>query len=156
MSRESTCCFTGHRRLSKDFSADAVYRGIIYLIDQGVDTFIVGGALGFDTVCALEVLKAKKLHPNIQLHVYAPCNDQSKNWGVKDKLTYSKILKKADHVDMPLTPYYDGCMKERNYKMVDNAAYCICYLTNSRSGTAQTHRYALSQGLKIFNLAGKQ
>ena len=76
---------------------------------------------------------------------------------MKDKHTYAKILKKADFVDMPDVPYYDGCMKERNYKMVDSSAYCICYLTsNYRSGTAQTHRYATKHGLKIFNVAGKE
>ena len=101
MSRESTCCFTGHRRLSASFSPDVVYRGIIYLIDQGVDTFIVGGALGFDTLCALEVLKVKRSNPNIKLHVYAPCNNQSEGWNMKDKHTYAKILKKAYQRSLP-------------------------------------------------------
>lgn len=157
MGIETSCCFTGHRKISGDFSVDVLARGILYLIEQGVDTFIAGGALGFDTICAQEVLKAKKTHPHIKLHIYAPCNNQSENWGLRDRMTYTKILKKADFVDMPNTPYYDGCMKERNYKMVDNAAYCICYLnTNTRSGTAQTYRYAYSKGLKIFNISGKK
>ena len=157
MGKEKCCCFTGHRKIGGDFFVDTLARGILYLIDKGVDTFIVGGALGFDTICAQEVLKAKKIHPDIKLHVYAPCNNQSANWGLRDRMTYNKILKKADYVDMPDVPYYDGCMKDRNYKMVDNAAYCICYFnTNTRSGTAQTYRYAQSKGLTIFNIAGKK
>ena len=59
MGKENTCCFTGHRVLNSDFSADLLRRGINYLIGLGVDTFICGGALGFDTCCAQAVLDAK-------------------------------------------------------------------------------------------------
>lgn len=156
MAKENTCCFTGHRIMSADFKRDIVARGIEYLICQGVDTFICGGATGFDTLCAQEVLNAKRSHPEIKLHIYAPCNNQSEKWSNSDKKTYQKILKEADFVDMPDTPYFDGCMKIRNYKMVDNSAYCLCYLNNPRSGTGQTHSYAKSKGLTIFNLAGKK
>ena len=157
MAKESTCCFTGHRVIGSDFSPSVLKRGINYLIEQGVDTFIVGGALGFDTICAKEILKAKKAHPQIKLHIYAPCNNQSEKWSVLDTLSYNKILKKADYVDMPDFPYFDGCMKIRNYKMVDSSAFCLCYLSSStRSGTAQTVRYAKEKGLTIFNIAGKK
>lgn len=156
MAKENTCCFTGHRILSSDFSEDVLHRGIEYLIGKGVDTFICGGATGFDTVCALAVLKAKKSHPNISLHIYAPCNNQSDNWKLSHRLTYKKIIKKADFVDMPDTGYFDGCMKIRNYKMVDSSAYCICYLNSAHSGTGQTFRYAKEKGLTVFNIAGKK
>jgi len=155
MAKEKTCCFTGHRIMAGDFNEDVLARGIEYVIEQGVDTFICGGAMGFDTVCALAVLKAKKNHPHISLHIYAPCNNQSERWGLKDRAIYKKILKKADFVDMPDEPYFDGCMKIRNYKMVDASAFCICYMNNPRSGTGQTHSYAKKQGLTVFNIAGK-
>ena len=156
MAKETTCCFTGHRILAADFEKDTITRGIEYLINQGVDTFICGGALGFDTLCAEAVLHVKKAHPHIKLHIYAPCNDQRQRWDAKDKRIYNKILKKADLVDVPDTPYFDGCMKIRNYKMVDASAFCICYLNNPRSGTGQTHSYAKRSGLTVFNLAGKK
>lgn len=156
MAKETTCCFTGHRILAADFNNDTVTRGIEYLISQGVDTFICGGAMGFDTICAQAVLDAKRVHPQIKLHIYAPCNDQSQRWSAKDRRTYDKILASADFVDIPPSPYFDGCMKIRNYKMVDDSAYCICYLSNPRSGTGQTHSYAKRSGLTIFNLAGKK
>lgn len=155
MKKESTCCFTGHRILGSDFNVDVLRRGIEYLIGLGVDTFICGGATGFDTVCAKEVLSAKGTHPHIKLHIYAPCNNQSEKWSLSDKLTYNEILRMADFVDMPPVPYYDSCMKERNYKMVDSSAYCICYLNSTRSGTGQTYRYATQKGLTVFNIAGK-
>ena len=156
MAKETTCCFTGHRIMSADFDGCTIDRGIEYLIKQGVDTFICGGALGFDTLCAKAVLNAKKAYPHIKLHIYAPCNDQSQRWKDEDKRTYDEILKEADFVSMPDAPYFDGCMKTRNYKMVDDSTYCICYLNNPRSGTGQTHSYAKRKGLTIFNLAGKK
>ena len=155
MGRESTCCFTGHRVLGADFSTDLLARGINYLIGLGVDTFICGGAIGFDTLCAQAVLDAKLEHPHIKLHIYAPCSKQSEKWSKKDQLAYEIMLLKADYVDMPSSPYYDGCMKVRNYKMVDASAYCICYMNSPRSGTGQTHNYAKRCGLTIYNLAGK-
>ena len=155
MGKENTCCFTGHRVLNSDFSADLLRRGINYLIGLGVDTFICGGALGFDTCCAQAVLDAKKDNPHIKLHIYAPCLEQDAKWNLRDRLLYKRLLAKADFVDMPKTSYYDGCMRVRNYKMVDASSYCICYMNNPRSGTGQTHSYAKRQGLTIYNLAGR-
>ena len=63
--------------------------------------------------------------------------------------------KKADFIDMPDFSYYDGCMKIRNYKMVDASAFCICYMNSPRTGTGQTYRYAVKCGLTVYNLAGK-
>ncbi len=156
MAKETTCCFTGHRVLQANFKGAALSRGIEYLINQGVDTFICGGATGFDTSCALAVLKAKKAHPEIALHIYAPCNNQTAKWGAKDVATYNRILNSADFVDMPDQAYFDGCMRIRNFKMVDAAAYCICYLNNNRSGTGQTVSYAKRKGLTVFNIAGEE
>ena len=156
MAKETTCCFTGHRIMAADFNRDTLVRGIEYMVAQGVDTFVCGGAVGFDTLCAQEVLRAKSSHPHIKLHVYAPCNNQSDIWSYSDKEAYKSILAEADFVDMPTAPYFDGCMKIRNYKMVDASAFCICYLNNPRTGTGQTYRYAQKQGLTVFNLAGKK
>ena len=61
--REETCCFSGHRDIN-------VYNAMLLslkmkkeieeLITKGFKNFICGGALGFDTIAALTVLKAKK------------------------------------------------------------------------------------------------
>ena len=156
MGKENCCCFTGHRILGADFDMTVLFRGIEYLVGNGVDTFICGGAIGFDTACAEAVLELKKSYPHIRLHIYAPCNNQGERWSVVDQLRYQIILNKADLVDMPSVPYFNDCMKIRNYKMVDNSAYCICYLNNMRSGTGQTYRYAKQKGLTIYNIAGKK
>lgn len=157
MEKEKTCCFTGHRIMGKDFNADTLVRGIRYLItEKGVDTFISGGALGFDTVAAREVLKIKREFPEVKLCIIAPCSNQDAKWSILQKMEYSSILKKADLVQMPDYAYYEGCMKERNYSMVNQSAYCIAYLNNYRSGTSQTFSYAKKMGLTVYNIAGKE
>ena len=153
MSKETTCCFTGHRVLGNDFSRKKLVFYIEKLIELGVDTFIAGGALGFDTVAEEEIISAKKNHPQIKLFIYAPCKNQSERWNVFQKMKYKRLLASADLVDMPECSYFDGCMKERNYRMVDSSSFCIAYFNKEkfRSGTAQTLRYAEIKGLKLFN-----
>ena len=156
MKKEVSCCFTGHRILGKDFTISALDNTIEYMINKCVTIFICGGAIGFDTYAAEAVLRAKERHESIELHIYAPCNNQSAKWNIIQKNKYNEILEKADYVDMVDRPYYDGCMKERNYKMVDNSRYCIAYFHENESrpsGTGQTFRYAKRQGLEIINLA---
>ena len=153
MAKEITCCFTGHRSLGSDFTKEKLKSAIENLIDKGVKVFIAGGALGFDTEAALEVLRQRKAGKDVQLHIYAPCSDQSSRFTFMQKLMYKKILKNADYVDMPDKTYFTGCMKIRNYKMVDNSSYVIAYYTGEfKSGTGQTVRYAQRCGLEIINL----
>ena len=153
MSKEITCCFTGHRELGASFKKEELKSAIEELIDRGVKIFIAGGALGFDTEAALEVLRQRKKGKDVMLHIYAPCQDQSKRFPFWDKVLYNKILKHASYVDMPERPYFDGCMKIRNYKMVDASSYVIAYYSGQfKSGTGQTVRYAQKCGLEIINL----
>lgn len=124
------------------------------MIEKGVDTFICGGALGFDTEAAIEVLKLKKKkYKEIKLHIYAPCQGQDTKWNSRDQRLYKEILSRADYVDMPNTLYNNQCMKIRNYKMVDSSAYLIAYYDGTfASGTGQTVRYGEKCGLEIVNL----
>ncbi|MBQ7352610.1 MAG: DUF1273 family protein [Clostridia bacterium] len=156
MTREKTCLFTGHRHLGNMLDKTCLMRGIEYVISLGVDTFISGGALGFDTEASLAVLEAKKTYPNIKLFIFAPCKNQSNGWSFSEKALYKKILKKADFVDMPDYDYFNGCMKARNYKMVDSSSYCIAFFDgNGHSGTGQTYNYAKRSGLTVYNIYGK-
>jgi len=56
--RKYACCFTGHRKLSITENFKQKLRAaIIELITRkNVKYFYAGGALGFDTVAALEIL----------------------------------------------------------------------------------------------------
>ena len=156
MSKMTSCCFTGHRFLDKSFDSARLRNAIEAMIEKGVDTFICGGALGFDTEAAVEIIKLrKKQYKHIKLHIYAPCQGQDARWHARDQRLYREILSRADYVDMPEIPYNNQCMKIRNYKMVDNSAYMIAYYDGTfASGTGQTVRYGERCGLEIVNLYG--
>ncbi len=153
---QKRACFTGHRVLGSDFDKEKATALIEALYKMGVDTFICGGALGFDMEIGYLVLEAKKKHPDIKLWLFLPCTDQDARWHEADKKRRRLLIEQADLVDCPDTTYNDTVMRTRNYKMVDNSHYCICYFNGKRvSGTAQTIRYAKRNGRKIYNLCSK-
>lgn len=131
---------------------------IIRLINSGIDTFINGAARGFDMLSAETVIEMKKEMPdmakNIRLILYLPCTDQNKSWNYQDKLRYNMLITQADeYIFVTNSSYTDGCMKKRNYKMVDDSCACIAYCTSKRSGTSQTMNYAEKCGCEVINLA---
>lgn len=152
---EKACCFTGHRSLGADFSEDRAYKTIKRLRENyGVTTFICGGATGFDMKMGELVLRLKDEYSEVRLFMMLPCRDQDSRWGLSDKMKYKKLLKSADEIEYIQDYYTDGVMKARNYRMVDESQFCVCYFSGRRvSGTAQTIRYAKRKGLKIGNLA---
>lgn len=153
--REKTCCFTGHRTI--DMPVEAVQKKleaiIIKLISNGVIYYGAGGALGFDTIAALTILKIRKLYPHIRLILVLPCKDQTKGWSTYDIESYNYILGQADKVVYTSDKYYPGCMHKRNRHLVNNSRYCICYKTKDTGGTAYTVKYAVQSGLHIYNIA---
>lgn len=155
--REITCCFTGHRRISKDEVKEVKTRlkhTISAAIDQGYLYFGAGGALGFDTLAALTVLELKKKYLNIKLILVLPCINQTKGWSKRDVEVYEQIKSRCDKYVYTSENYFNGCMQKRNRHLVDNSSLCICYLTENRGGTAYTVNYARQKGLKVINLAG--
>ena len=67
--RKQACCFTGHREIPLLFRPLLKRRleaTVRRLADEGIVYFIAGGALGFDTMAALEVLRMKRSHPQIR------------------------------------------------------------------------------------------
>lgn len=154
--REQTCCFTGHRALPTAHIPAMQARleaAVLELIGKGVRYFGAGGALGFDTLAAQTVLKLKRLYPKIRLILVLPCADQSRGWGAEDIRIYEEIKAQANKVVCLADRYHRGCMHERNRHLVDNSAYCICYLTSDSGGTAYTVTYAQNRGLTIMNVA---
>ena len=148
-----TCSFTGHREIpeSEYSNIQLKLEGVItMLIGHGVCDFLAGGALGFDTLAALTVLKLKNDYPHIRLKLILPCRDQAKTWPVTDKKIYSLILEQADEVVYVSEYYYSGCMHKRNRHLVDNSGYCVCYLRKNSGGTKWTVDYALKKDLQVI------
>ena len=151
MERNKTCCFTGHREIPENGYKNVV-RGTLsaveMFINEGYDTFICGGAVGFDTVGAKSVLHLKKTYPHIKLVIAIPCREQSKYFTPEQKRDYDMILESADETVCLSERYYRGCMHERNRYMVDNSSAIIVYCTKNSGGSYYTMGYAKRSGLR--------
>ena len=151
-----TACFTGHRHLppdKRDSVAASLGRAIDEAYKNGYRRFMCGGALGFDTIAALQVLDSRKEHPDIRLILAIPCLDQAKRWSDLDRGIYDMISAQANEKIVLSPEYYQGCMQTRNRYMVDHSSLCICYLYSLHGGTAYTVRYAVSRDIPVINLA---
>ncbi len=150
--------FTGHRILDKTPELTALIENTVRsLISFGYTDFYTGGALGFDTMCSLAVLKQKKIYPSIKLHLILPCpvKEMTKKWNFQDRDLLKSILRHADSIEHTSKHYYEGCMKLRNEQLVKYADFLVCYYDGkkSASGTGQTVRMAQKKNIIISNLA---
>ena len=152
---EKTCCFTGHRILSKseiECLKVRIHSSMTLLENRGVDTFITGGAIGFDMLAAQIIAERKKQGAALQWILALPCKEHDKKWTEQQKTSFSKIMRLADRIVYVSQSYSPDCMKKRNYYMIDHSRYCICACRREQSGTAQTIRYALEQNRRIIPL----
>lgn len=150
-----TCCFTGHRKLPNNRLASIIKHledAVSTLIGQGVTDFISGGALGFDQLAAMLVVAKRERGHNVRLILALPCKNQDDFWAEEQKELYRYLLDKADEIIYVSEKYSDGCMKKRNYYMVDRSAYCICAWLHPLGGTAQTVAYARQKRIKVINI----
>lgn len=149
-----SCCFTGHRYipgLEQQVMRYKLYNLVESLIlEEGVEIFYNGGALGFDMMAAFTVISLKKQYPNIKLYMVLPCRNQDKNWSAQSRKSYKQILSQADKTYYTSEDYEHGCMHRRNRFMVDNSDYCVAYYNGGSGGTAYTVKYAKNRGVEIF------
>lgn len=137
----TTCAFTGHRELPRDFSYTALKKQIAALIEEGVHTFYIGMARGFDLAAAKAVISLKKKYPQIRWVACIPFFGQEKNFCALDKKKYVKYLQQADEKQILSENYYKGCMHERDRYMADRADVLVAFLRHDTGGTAYTVRY---------------
>lgn len=140
--------FTGHRILPRDFSAEEVEKAVYKAINDNFDTFLVGMAIGFDSLC-FRVLEGVRLNKDIKIIACVPCSDQSEFFNKKQKKEYDRMIKEADEVITLGEKYQSGCMQKRNAFMIDNSSRLIAYLRIKGGGTYSTVKYAVEQGLEI-------
>ena len=155
MTENGVCCFTGHRNYEKT-ATELEKKVLEKLIDNairfGYTIFKAGGALGFDTVVAEYILKKRAEGLPVRLELVLPCADQTAWWGEVDRRRYEAIKRAADKVECLHDRYVDGCMQERNRRMVDESSLCIAYCNQSGGGTAGTVRYAKQKGISVCNV----
>ena len=155
MDREVTCFFTGHRDipiLKRRSITAQVEKAIRVLYSRGYRSFVCGGAVGFDELCATVVLKLKRELEGIELRLILPCLDQDKYFSPAQKENYAKIRDAADVVEVLHPSYTRSCMHERNRKMADASSVCVAYCTKSAGGTAYTLDYAQKKNILIYRV----
>ena len=145
---KTTCCFTGHRILKKDFDETKITSEIEGLIKKGYRTFLVGMALGFDSLVFEKLLNFKNY--NIDVIACVPCREQDKYFSTAEKEKYIKYLKKADKVVYVSEEYSKGCMQKRNRYMVDNSQVVVAYLYSKTGGTYYTVNYAIKKEKEVL------
>lgn len=153
---EKTVCFTGHRHIDAESEGSVrllVREALKIYIRRGYNTFIAGGAMGFDTIAAEEVIRLRSEGNAVRLILALPCRKQTEKWIDGEKvITYDRINGLADGIVYTSDCYFSGCMHTRNRFMVDNSSACIAYCKKSSGGSAYTCNYAEKKGLELVNL----
>ena len=161
---DNCCAFTGHRPHKFPWKYNetdercialktALTEQIIALVEDGVTDFYSGGADGVDCWAALIVLELRKKNPALKLHMILPHEGQADKWSDSAQERYHSILSQADTVEYVSHEYYDGCMLDRNRRLVDTAGLLLAvYNGERRGGTAATVRYARKLGRRIIIL----
>ncbi len=166
-SKETTCCFTGHRPEKFPFSVtegSINYNRVLALleieivkaIERGYTHFITGMSRGIDLWAAECVIKLKDEFPHITLEAAIPCKNQCAMWSAADVLSYEKILSACDKKGIVTNLSGGQAMLARNRYMVDNSSLVIAALDpNShpiRGGTRATVNYAVKSGVAVVNI----
>ena len=106
-----------------------------------------------DCWAALIVLELRKKNPALRLHCILPHKGQADKWSDSARERYRSILEQADSIECVSHEYYDGCMLDRNRRLVEVAGLLLAvYNGERRGGTAATVRYARKLGRKIMIL----
>ncbi len=148
-----TLCVSGHRKLQKKVDLKRLKAIFNEQIDSGIDTFLVGMAIGFDTICfnLLEKIRDKDKR-DIRIIACIPCPEQDKFFSDEQKKEYKRMLSCANFKVTICPNYTSYCMMKRNRYMVDNSSVIVAYLTEEKGGTQATVKYAKEIGLKCFIL----
>ena len=155
MEKRLCCSFTGHRKIQPEHlkkMPDLLTRAINFAYSEGCRDFFSGGAVGFDTLAAREVIRFRISHPDVRLVMLLPCISQDEMWSASQRDAYSYVLKNADEVIYLSDEYTPDCMKKRNLALAERCDILISYVSYSKSGSAQTEKMAKNLEKRVYNL----
>lgn len=154
--KAKSCCFTGHRKLPDGQRVAIMERtetAVKKLLSGGINRFLLGGAVGYDTEVARLLFCLKNVHRGIKVVLIYPFDGYTDRWNDAQKAEYAKLLPQYDKVIKASERSGREAYLLRNRMLVDNSAWCIAYCQKQRSGTAYTVRYAKAQGMAVTNTA---
>ncbi len=153
---QATACFTGHRKLPVGGAYHALRiateNAVRDLIGKGYDTFLLGGALGFDTLAQQILQELREEFPYIRIVMAVPCPEQDAQWMPEDRRIYRNLLEAADARILIAREYTKDCMLRRNRFMVSRSSVCIAYHVHAGGGTDYTVRYATTRGIPVIHV----
>ena len=154
--RATTCCFSGHRSLppeTMDFVRQRTERAIRDLYLQGFRTFIVGGALGYDTMVAVLLFQIRTEIPEIRVVLAYPYEGYNSSWTLQQWQAYRDRLLRYNEVVCVSEQASRYAYWARDRYMVDRSSLCVGYCIDAASGTGYTMSYARQKGVHVLNLA---
>lgn len=158
----TSCSFSGHRPHKLPWQGNeadprctalksTLAEQIAALAAAGVTDYYSGGAEGTDCWAAEIVLSLREKNPALRLHCVLPCKEQAEKWDDSARERYYSILHRADSVAYVSQKYYDGCMIDRNHRLVESSGLLLAvYNGVRRSGTGSTVNYARKLGREII------
>ena len=158
------CCFTGYRPSKLPFDINIknkayndfenfITEGILKLVNENCFVFYTGMAMGFDMLCAENVLMLKKIYKkSLKLICAIPFEGQGEAFSDYWKKRYYNILNECDEAVVLADKYYKGCYHKRNKFMVDNSDYVMTWFDGKAGGTKNTLDYAFKQNRFVLNL----
>ena len=159
---ENACAFTGHRphKLPWKYNEadprcaalkETLAEQIATLAGAGVMEYFTGGADGVDCWAAEIILTMREKNPALKLRCVLPYEGQADKWSDSARERYHAILKRADSVEYVSRQYYDGCLIDRNHRLVESAGFLLAVFNGvRRSGTGATVNYARKLGREII------
>lgn len=157
--KSRSCCFSGHRRLPEGQKAEIMAKTeaeIRKLLRNGINRFLVGGAVGYDMEVAKLLFRLKSEYPDIEVVLMYPFDGYTDRWNDAQKAEYAELLPQYDEAIRASERSGRDAYLLRNRLLVDGASVCIAYCHKYRSGTAYTIRYAKAQGLMVINMAPEE
>ena len=164
--RSRTVCFSGHRPeklpLNGDSGANVIrylksilYKEVLDSIAAGYDRFITGLARGVDLWAGEILMELKAQGEKISIIAVKPYKTHGDNFSGEEKFSLGRLLSNADEVVCLSDEYRKGCLQRRNEYMVDRSGKLIAVVSDYRSGTGATIRYAEKQGIEVRTIDAK-
>lgn len=160
--KSQTVSFSGYRNEKIQISSDdphilhnlslTIADTLLSLYDQGMRQFITGGAVGFDTIAAEQIIQLRNTHPEVRLIIATPFPNQESKYHPADQKRYHNTIASADEVHHVSQTYHAKAYLDRNKYMLLRSSRLVCYYDGQRGGTMYTVNRAIEMGHEIINL----